>query len=101
MGGYGTDKRKARALTQEENHKIDLACDLAIPEQRLWLTYKAATSGFGLRGGEPRKLSLAAVTYKIDSRGRRAVVYDPEHTKSNAPNAAASGSRSGTVSSVH
>jgi len=69
--GYGTKPNKAGTLSREGERDINKSCDLLNPLHRRWLVYKAVTTGFGTRGGEPTHLCVAAFTRGEDERGRR------------------------------
>jgi len=84
--GYGTKPNKAGTLSREGERDINKSCDLLNPLHRRWLVYKAVTTGFGTRGGEPTHLCVAAFTRGEDEHGRKKIDYDPEHTKQHGYN---------------
>mmetsp|Transcript_69051 Transcript_69051/g.138842 ORF Transcript_69051/g.138842 Transcript_69051/m.138842 type:complete len:416 (+) Transcript_69051:25-1272(+) len=84
--GYGTKPNKAGTLSREGERDINKSCDLLNPLHRRWLVYKAVTTGFGTRGGEPTHLCVAAFTRGEDEHGRKKIDYDPEHTNQHGYN---------------
>ena len=78
---FGSNPHAARALTPEEDQKINDACDLTIPSHRRFLRFKASGKGFAWRGGEAPNVLAASIALSCDSKNRRRLGFDPNHFK--------------------